>query len=47
MPATNRIAGTLRTYNVSTKPVWGPVIELVDLRYCLSLDSAQEWIRCL
>ena len=33
MPATNRIAGTLRTYNVSTKPVWGPVIELVDLRY--------------
>ena len=33
MPSTNRMTGTLRTYNVSTKPVWGPVIELVDLRY--------------
>ena len=33
MPATNRVAGTLRTCIVSTKPVWGPVIELVDLRY--------------
>ena len=33
MPATNRMTGTLRTYIVSTKPVWGPVIELVDLRY--------------
>ena len=31
--ATNRVTGTLRTYIVSTKPVWGPVIELVDLRY--------------
>ena len=30
---TNHVTGTLRTYIVSTKPVWGPVIELVDLRY--------------
>ena len=27
------MTGTTRTYIVSTKPVWGPVIELVDLRY--------------
>ena len=33
MSATNRMTGTTRTYIVSTKPVWGPVIELVDLRY--------------
>ena len=32
MPATNRMTGTWATH-VSTKPVWGPVIELVDLRY--------------
>ena len=31
--ATNHVTGTLRTYIVSTKPVWGPVNELVDLRY--------------
>ena len=33
MSATNRMTGTTRTYIVSTKPVWGPVIELVDLSY--------------
>ena len=33
MPATKRVTGTLRTCIVSTRPVWGPVIELVDLRY--------------
>ena len=34
MSATNRMTGTVRTYmSLSTKPVWGPVIELVDLRY--------------
>ena len=27
------MTGTTRTYIVSTKPVWGPVSELVDLRY--------------
>jgi hypothetical protein len=27
------MTGTTRTYIVSTKPVWGPVIELVDLTY--------------
>ena len=31
--ATNHVTGTLRTYIVSTKPVWGPVVELVDLGY--------------
>ena len=33
MPATNRLTGTHAHIHVSTKPVWGPVIELVDLRY--------------
>ena len=34
MPATNRMTETLPAHiHVSTKPVWGPVIELVDLRY--------------
>ena len=31
--ATNHVTGTMRTYIVSTKPVWDPMIELVDLRY--------------
>ena len=33
MPATNRMTGTHAHIHVSTKPVWGPVSELVDLRY--------------
>ena len=33
MPATIRIDRNHAHIHVSTKPVWGPVIELVDLRY--------------
>ena len=33
MPATIRIGRDPTTYMSRQKPVWGPVIELVDLRY--------------
>ena len=33
MPATIRIDRDTGHIHVSTKPVWGPVIELIDLRY--------------
>ena len=42
MRAINRMRGMLRTYNVSTKPVWGPVIELVDLRYRPEENTIEE-----